>query len=252
MYMRAFREVRKAFPRPMIIGMGNGVCRWQLMEFLDGAMAEGLPSFLGRAAFLCPERPTMCLSEGEYAFQNALLYGAWVHVSPYFRYPMKEPLPKDAVRLFAAYNPLFEFLKGRKWVYAPDPIQVAYTPPSKYTAPLLHANQQKLRGNVFKMPQGNYVAIVLAAPRGMMYPKRDLEGVTVRVKAPGARSCSAALVFGPDYRGYYIRKPKLCADGYVEVAVPHHGAATMVVLAKDLSKLRKVCRWEKLQEKRLR
>jgi hypothetical protein len=249
MYVRAFREVRRIFPRPRFIGMGNGPCRWQLMEFLDGAMAEGTPGFLSRMGALCPERPTMCLAEGEYAFQNALLYGSWVHVSPYYRYALTKPLPRDAVRLFAAYNPLFEFLRERKMVYAPNPYQIAFTPPSKYTAPLVYGSEETLRGNLFETPRGDYVATVLAAPKGMMCRERFIEGVTVRVKAPCVRSCTTALIFGPDYKGYTVRKPRRCGDGYVEVDIPRHGAATMVVLTKNLAALRNAGDWTKLKER---
>ncbi len=77
MYLRALKRLREYFPGPQMIGMGNAPVRWQLMEFLDGAMAP-----------LSPERPTVLLAEGENAFQNALLYGANLHVSPYYRYPI--------------------------------------------------------------------------------------------------------------------------------------------------------------------
>jgi hypothetical protein len=252
MYVRAYREVRKAFPRPRFICQANGPCRWQLMEFFDGSMAEGVPSFLGRDALLCPERPVMCLAEGEYAFQMALLYGAWLHVSPYYRYAMKTPLPKDAVRLFAAYNPLFEFLKGRKWVYAPAPLQVTVTPRNEYTAPLIYPGLESLRANLFETPSGDYVATVLAAPRGIMSRERFLRGVTVRVKTPGIRAYSTAVVFGPDYKGYYVREPRMSGDGYAEIRIPRHGAATMVVLTKDFSRLQNAYDWTKLREKELR
>jgi hypothetical protein len=251
MYLRAFREIRRVFPRPRFIGTGNGVCRWQLMEFIDGTMAEGDPQFLSPASFVSPERPTVCLAEGENAFQNALLFGAWLHVSPYYRYAMKEPLPKDAVRLFAAYNPLFEFMRGRKWLYAPSPLQIVLAPKNQYASPLVGSSGETLRGNIFETPSGDYVVTVLAAPKSMMCPERYLDGVTVRVKAPGIRSYSTAVVFGPDYKGYYVRKPRLCADEYVEVVIPRHGAATMVVLTRDFSKLQRIHRWAKFNERKL-
>ncbi|MCK5844646.1 MAG: hypothetical protein KAG97_08075, partial [Victivallales bacterium] len=126
MYIRALSRLRKHFPRPGIIGMGNAPVRWQLMEFLDGAMAEGSANFLNSMSPLSPERPTVLLAEGESAFQNALLFGANLHVSPYYRYPTTDPLPEGAVRLFKAYNPLLEFLRGRRWVYAPNPLDARW------------------------------------------------------------------------------------------------------------------------------
>jgi hypothetical protein len=251
MYVRAFREVRRRFPRPRFVGMGNGVCRWQLLEFVDGAMAEGTPSFLGGVSPMCPERPVMCLAEGEYAFQNALLYGAWLHVSPYYRYPSTAPLPADAVRLFKAYNPLFEFLEGRKWVYAARPLQVEFAGENAYVAPLLHPHGSTIRANLFETPTGDYVVVVGAIPRGVMSGGGFLAGVSVKVRAPGLSPTWQALLFGPDYRGYRVREVEPAADGYLEIGIPRHGAATMIVLTRSLAELRGRRAWLKLRERAL-
>ena len=250
MYIRAMREIRKRFPRPKFIGMGNGIIRWHQMEFLDGAMAEGVPSTLGRVSFISPERPTMLLSEGEYTFQNALLYGASVHVSPYAYCPSehKKPLPRNAVKLFEAYSPLFEFLKGRKWVYDPNPLAISYRAKDKYYAPLIHPCGDKIRGNIFETPWGDHVITVVAVPKGMMFKNYFMNGVSVRVKVRGANSSSRALIFGPDYKGYFACKPAMRNDGYLEINIPKHGAATMIVLTHDFTKLRKLRPWAKLKE----
>ncbi|MBI4024122.1 MAG: hypothetical protein HY360_04020 [Verrucomicrobia bacterium] len=247
MYLRALREARRIFPRPRINGIGNGVVRWQLMEFLDGVMVEGAPEFLGRASFFCPERPTMCLAEGEQAFQTALYYGSWLHVSPYYRYPTNEPLPKDAVRLFAMYNPMFEFIAGRKWVYDPAPILAEVRPKNIYRGPLLRPGAQ-VKANIFKTPFNGYAAVVMAIPWGGMVKERFSKDVHVRIRVAGIEKLKTAIVFGTDYRGYYSLKPKPVAHGYYEIHLPKHGAATMIVLVESLAASKKEGKWSKLRE----
>jgi len=250
MYLRAFREIRRRFPRPRIIGMGNGVCRWQLMEFVDGNMAEGFPEFLGSAALLCPERPTICLAEGELAFQSALRYGSWVHVSPYDMASGDEPLPADAVELFAAYGPLIEFLRGRQWVYQPRPIEIQINSPSIYRAPLL-GYYDRVPANIFKTPWGGYLTTILAVPTGS-FAADDAPGrVTARIRLADAERLKCALIFGADYKGYYIARPEPLEDGRIDVPLPRHGAASMVVLAESLDVINSAGPWQILDQERI-
>ena len=169
MYMRALKRLRRHFPRPGIVGMGNAPVRWQLMEHLDGAMAEGSANFLNTVSPLSPERPTVLLAEGESAFQSALLFGANLHVSPYSRYPTTDQLPHDAVRLFRAYNPLLEFLRGRRWVYAPNPLEVVWQAPNIYHGFIDQASATpKIKANIFEDPHANYVVSIAGVSKGIM------------------------------------------------------------------------------------
>ena len=250
-YLRAYKKMRAVFPRPRIIGMGNGPCRWQLMEYLDGAMAEGDPKALGRVSFLSPERPTICLAEGEIAFQNALYYGAWLHVSPYYRYPTTEPLPKEAVKLFSRYNPLFEFFKGRKWVYAPNPLNVKINQRSQYEDYLLN-HDETVKANIFKTFWGEYAVVVCSLPKGMAVKKPFCETVEVSVKVPAIEKLKMAVVFGVDYKGFYSVQPQASADGYYTIRLPRHGAASMIILTENFDKLKSVCKWTKFNEEFLK
>jgi len=246
-YLRAFKKLRAVFPRPRIIGMGNAPCRWQLMEYLDGAMAEGDPKFLSRVAFLSPERPTICLAEGETAFQGALYYGAWLHVSPYYRYPTRAPLPKDAVKLFSRYNPLFEFFRGRKWVYAPNPLQARINQKSKYEDYLINSGEP-VKANIFETFWGEYAVVVCALPKGLAVKKPFCETVEINVKVPAVEQLKTAVVFGADYDGFYALQPQAGSDGYYTIRLPRHGAASMIILTESLPKLKSVYAWTKLQE----
>jgi hypothetical protein len=250
MYLRALKKIREIFPRPRINGMANGVVRWQMMEYLDGVMAEGDPETLGRLATLSPERPTICLDEGENAFQSALRYGSWLHVSPYYRYPTTEPLPEDAVKLFSCYNPLFEFLEGRKWVYAPNPLQVKVNSENIYKTSLLN-HGENIKANIFKTSWGEYVIVILAAPKGLALKNSTSVSLTVKVKVPENATLKQAVIFGADYKGYAVEKTIPAENGYIEFKATKHGAATMIVLTNDFNRICSLKNWTKFSERKL-
>ena len=250
MYLRALKKTREIFPRPRINGMANGVVRWQMMEYLDGVMAEGDPEVLGRLAMLSPERPTICLDEGESAFQMALYYGSWLHVSPYYRYPTTERLPKDALKLFLSYNPLFEFLEGRKWVYAPNPLQVEVNSENIYKSPLLN-HGEKIKANIFKTSWGEYAIVVLAMPKGLALGNSRHVSLSVKFKVPKNAALTQEVIFGADYKGYSVVQPILAEDGHLGFTIPKHGVATMIVLTNDFNHLRSMGKWAKFSEKNL-
>jgi hypothetical protein len=233
MYLRALKKMREVFPRPRINGIGNGVVRWQMMEYLDGVMAEGDPDALGRFAMICPERPSICLAEGEYAFQTALYYGSWLHVSPYYRYPTTDSLPKDAVKLFSRYTPLMKLLEGRKWVYHPSPLKVRVNSENIYKSPLLSEGGHP-QANIFQTPRGDYAVVILAIPKGLVLNNSRYLSLTIKVRVPEQDTLKHAMIFGADYEGYTLTKPKSSADGYIEFQVPRHGAASVVLLTGNV------------------
>ncbi len=247
MYLRGLKKMRETFPRPRINGMGNGVVRWQMMEYLDGVMAEGDPAALGCLSMLSPERPTICLAEGENAFQNALYYGSWLHVSPYYRYPTSAPLPKDAVRLFSCYGSLMELLEGRKWVYTPHPLKVHVNSENIYRTPLMN-QRDNIKANIFRTSWGEYAVVVLALPKGLASGNSRHVSLTINVRVPESDKLKQAVMFGSDYRGYGISNLVSIGDGEVEFKVPKHGAATMIILTGDLNRLKSARKWAKFSE----
>jgi hypothetical protein len=251
MYLRALKKTREIFPRPRINGMANGVVRWQMMEYLDGVMAEGDPEVLGRLAMLAPERPTICLDEGEAAFQMALYYGSWLHVSPYYRYPTTDPLPKDALKLFSRYNPLFEFLEGRKWVYSPNPLSVEINSANIYKSSLLN-HGEKIKANIFKTAWGEYAIVILAVPKGLALNNSRHVSLTVKFKVPENDALKQAVIFGADYKGYTIANPVPAENGYLEFPVPEHGVATMIVLTENFKRMCSIKKWTKFYETKLK
>ena len=228
MYLRALKKMREIFPRPRINGIGNGIMRWQMMEYVDGVMAEGSTDAMGRFSMLAPERPTICLAEGENAFQNALYYGSWVHVSPYYRYPTTEPLPADAVKLFASYTPLMKLLEGSKMVYTPHPLKVKVDSENIYKATLLHP-KENIKANIFKISQGGYAIVILALPKGIALDSGYVS-LTIKVKVPESNKFKEAVILRAESLERTVVATNLNSNGSLEIKVPKHGVATMVVL----------------------
>ncbi|MCC7350162.1 MAG: hypothetical protein IT446_06290 [Phycisphaerales bacterium] len=247
MYLRAFAEIRRRLPRPRIVGLGNGIMRWQLMEYIDGAMSEGDPETLGRFSLISPERPLVCLAEGENAFQHALFHGSWMHVSPYYRYPTTEELPEDAVKLFAAYQPLLNLLEGRKMVYDPNPLKVEAHFDNAYKSSMLNLNES-IRANIFRTAWGDYAVVVLALPKGMVLPSQFVP-LTIDVKVPDAAKLNHAVILGVDYDGHVIQTPAMREDRSVRVKIPRHGAASMIILTDNPERLRSQGQWKALESK---
>ncbi|MCC6424034.1 MAG: hypothetical protein IT447_11195 [Phycisphaerales bacterium] len=242
MYVRAFKEFRSRLPRPRIIGLGNGIVRWQLMQYIDGAMAEGDPETLGRFSLICPERPMVCLAEGENAFQHALFHGSWMHVSPYYRYPTTEELPTDAIKLFEMYQPLLNWLEGRKMVYEPNPLKVEAHFENAYKSSLLNLNEN-VRANIFRTPWGDWAVVVLALPKGAVLPASTVP-LTINVNIPEAGKLKHAAVFNVENAGHTIQTPVRNEDGSVRVKIPKHGAASLVILSDNIERLRSQWQWK--------
>jgi hypothetical protein len=249
MYLRTLKVLRRHFPRPRFNGMGNSPVRWQMMEFLDGAMSEGSAEFMDRMAPLCPERPTVLLAEGEVAFQNALYYGANLHVSPYYRYPTTAALPRDALRLFHAYHPLLEFLAGRHWVYDPNPLDVYWPLPNPYLG-FTDRKDGRIRSNIFRTPDNDLVVTLTAFSGGLMHPRRRISNVEVRVRVRDGARLKTAVMFGADSKGYDVRPVEPMPDGSLRVVLPSHGVASMVVLTGDMERLQGRKDWLKFREPR--
>ena len=243
MYLRALKKTRELFPRPQINGMANGVVRWQLMEYLDGVMAEGDPETLGRFSMIAPERPAICLAEGENAFQNALYYGSWLHVSPYYRYPSTESLPEDAVKLFAAYNPLMELLEGRKIVYSPNPLKIDILSSNMYKAPLLNP-EEHIKANIFKTSWGEYAVVITAVPKGIALQGSDHIALSVIVDVPEKETLKQALICRADYDACEIQNIEQLENGSCQIKVAKHGIATMILLSKNLNNILALKKWQ--------
>jgi hypothetical protein len=81
-----------------------------------------------------------------------------------------------------------------------------------------------------------------------MSKEKFTKDVSVRIKVPGMEKYKTAVVFGVDYRGYYVLKPKVSKDGHAEINLPQHGAASMILLTENFVKLRKRNTWAKFKE----
>jgi len=117
------------------------------------------------------------------------------------------------LRFCRFFFPLFELLKGRTWVLEPHCL----------------ALPDGLEGNLFRRPDGGYVAAVVTPNSSMLSPwTRANVPVTVRVK--DAADVKAAYVITADLLG-----PRRIdferAGGEIVVNVPRHRSASAVLLA---------------------
>ena len=119
------------------------------------------------------------------------------------------------LRFCRSYYPLFELLKGRTWVLEPHCL----------------ALPDGLNGNLFRRPDGGFVAVVVTPNSSSASPwTRANLPVTVRVK--DAAEVQAAYVVTADLLG--PRKIDFTREGNEIVAnIPRHRSASAVLLATE-------------------
>ena len=140
-----------------------------------------------------------------------------------------------------------ELLEGRKWVYAANPLMVQINSGNIYKTSLLNYGEN-IKANIFKTSWGEYAVVVLALPKGLALKDQRHASLAIKVKVPENDTLRQAVVFGADYKGYSLAKPVSAGDGYLEIAVPRHGVATMVILTNNFNHLRSMRKWTKFSE----
>jgi hypothetical protein len=106
---------------------------------------------------------------------------------------------------------------------------------------MLNLNEN-IRANIFRLPGGDYAVVVLALPKGMVLASPTVS-LTIEVKVAGARGLKHAVILGVEHAGYSIEEPAHREDGSLQLTVPRHGAASMVLLTSDLDRLRSRWQW---------
>jgi len=59
------------------------------------------------------------------------------------------------------------------------------------------------------------------------------------------------VVMGVDYSGYYTLDTGVGGDARLELTLPKHGVASLVVLTRDLGQLKSIRDWLKFRESTL-
>ncbi len=172
-----------------VIFINNCVCRIETMRHVDGIYAEwtgaGMAAYFNYSALLGMRKPVLVwtpdektlTSEGPDAYLQRCLY---LGVYPTAPYPINNHCLRPSPLADAAYldyGPLFDALRGKKWVLRPHAVEVA---------------GQKAKANLFETPEGYVVPVTFAdQAQSVRVTLRGLANVTPRsiceARHPGGR-----------------------------------------------------------------
>lgn len=184
----------------------NGPYTSDIARFAEGMMAEaGNEGQVKCIHYLTMGGRACCtLSQaGEVTFQNCAAYGL---------YPTAMPQP--LVRLATRYWPIFDLFRGKRWVFNAHALEL---PPGT-------------KGNLWRLPDGNVLASVVTAGRGVDGEAFDVN-VPLTIRLPDAAEYRAAYFISPDLVGK--RRLPIERDGdTLRLTIPRHRSASAVLLAK--------------------
>ena len=155
---------------------GNGPTTIEAQRHIDGIMAEHRLDFLASQAHVALAKPLVMLTQAVSDFKWCLKYGAFPHTLPdYNRWPNGRKRRAEHARAFKAYLPLFELMRGRRWVLAAH----ALTLPDG------------MDGNIFRTPAGDYLIPLIPKE-----PDLDTAGLIVRTRLADAAKIKSARFMG--------------------------------------------------------
>ncbi|NUQ61533.1 MAG: hypothetical protein HUU20_03530 [Pirellulales bacterium] len=185
----------------------NGPYCTDIARFAEGMMAEAGDEDQVRAIHYLTLGGRACCTlsqQGETVFQNCAAYGL---------YPTAMPSSQLA-RLADRYWPVFEMFRGKRWVLDARALDLPAA----------------TKGNVYRLPDGNVLAVVVSAGRSVDGEAFDLD-LPLAVRLPDADQFKAAYFVSPDLAGK--RRLPLVRDGRkISVAVPRHRSVSALLLAR--------------------
>jgi hypothetical protein len=92
---------------------------------------------------------------------------------------------EQATRALDAYGPLFNFLIGRTWVLAGEPIELP----------------EGIRGNIFRQPSGDCIVTMISDDRSIFDDLPPYKDVKITVRIPDLDKYTQAEVYSADYKG---------------------------------------------------
>lgn len=186
----------------------NGPYNSDIARYAEGMMAEaGNEDQVRMIHYLTIGGRACCtLSHtGEEVFQKCAAYGL---------YPTAMGTPELA-RLAARYAPLIDLFAGKQWVFHPRAIDLP----------------QGTKGNIYRLPDGNVLAVVVTGGRSVDGPEFDLD-VPLVVRLPNPGDFQAAYLLSPDLLGK--RRLKIGSGrGEIRLVIPRHRSVSAVLLARS-------------------
>ena len=92
---------------------------------------------------------------------------------------------EQAAKALEAYGPLFNFLVGRTWVLAGDPVELP----------------AGIRGNIFRQPSGDYIVTMVSDDRSIFDDLPARKDVKITVRVPDMDKFAQAEIYSADYKG---------------------------------------------------
>jgi len=184
----------------------NGPYTTDIARFAEGMMAEaGDEGDVTSIQYLTMGGRACCtLSQaGETTFQNCLAVGLYPTV-----------MPQPHARLAGRYWPIFELFRGKRWIFTARALELP----------------AGTKGNIWQLPDGNALASVVTAGRGVDGAAFDVK-VPLTLRLPGAAEYRAAYLLSPDLLGK--RRLPVERDGEtLRLTIPRHRSASAILLAK--------------------
>jgi len=206
---KMMREVRK---RNMFV-FANGPVYIELCRGVDAIMAEGTSWTADVLQYMCIARPLLFYSyfgneeELEEMFRKSIVVGGSCYSTP------GKKLSGDMQRIYDAYRPLVDTLRGRRLLFDPNPLKL----------PL------DIEGNIFRGRGGDvYVTLVTRRAR-LLDGGRSRKGLTFEVEFRGMQKVKRAFFRGTLFSGErpaHLRRRK----GRLLVTISEHWSASVVRL----------------------
>jgi len=192
---------------------GNGPTSIEVCKNLDGIMAEGSLHNLYKLQYLSLVRPLIYLpydkkpEETEEKLKHSLVCGAF----PSITYGGAE-----CQKLDEKYRPLFELIKGRKWVLTSNPIEVS----------------KRFKANIFQTPDSNYVAVIINPEKSQLIPHPFEYNIPVTISLPDVQEIKNVYLLSGDWTGVVALSFKR-DDNKINISVPIHLSSSVVYLSKN-------------------
>ena len=170
---------------------GNGPNTLEVAQYVDGFMAEVSWEWLGTVLYLGVEKPVVLLfgkgpwtvAQLEHGLNTALFAGAQPSVL-YNCLPVVPEIDPQLLAIMQRYRPLFQMLRGRKWILHPHAIE---------------HEACGLRMNCFALPDGDFA--VTFSPSINDDPVDARDQTSARLRWPGldkVRSATLCDAAAPD------------------------------------------------------
>jgi len=168
----------------------NGSNTLEVARYVDGLMAEVSWEWLGTMLYLSLEKPLVLLfgkgpwtsAQLERDLNTALFAGA----QPSAMHDSTSVVPEIAPELLAVmarYRPLFQMLRGRKWILHPHAIE---------------GGSRDIRMNCFALPDGDFAVTFSPSTPGGASVASSGASTSIQLRWPGLEKVTSAELFNAD------------------------------------------------------